>query len=143
MEHATHALGPIAVHAASYLWLIPLFPLVGCAINFAIGWRFERNGNKKLVHRVAVGAMMLSFATALVALYQLVQLPADGRFLQDTLWNLFTAGRMSVDFAFALDPTAILVRGDVVVLAFRHDVSLPCAHRRAYTPPYDKKMISG
>ena len=58
MEHATHALVPLAVQHVSYLWLIPLFPLVGSFINFTCGWRFERAGQKKLVHRIAVGAMV-------------------------------------------------------------------------------------
>ena len=64
MEHATHGLGPILVHHARYLWLIPLFPLVGSFINAVFGWRFERAGKKALVHVVGVGAMVLSFLVA-------------------------------------------------------------------------------
>ena len=109
MEHATHALGPIAVEHVRYLWLIPFFPLLGSAINVLFGWRFERSGRKALVHRVAVGAMMLAFLVAVVAFVQLLQLPADRRFLQDTLWNMFTAGRVTVDLAFALDPLSMMM----------------------------------
>jgi NADH-quinone oxidoreductase subunit L len=115
MEHATHALGPIAMQHVSYLWLIPLFPLIGCAINWSLGRRFERNGQKQLVHRVGVGALALSFLVALYAFVQMLQLPADQRFLQDTLWNMFTAGRVTVDLAFALDPLSMMM---VLIITF-------------------------
>jgi len=109
MEHATHALGPILVEHASYLWLIPLFPLLGAVVNLFFGRHFERSGHKRLVHLVAVGAMWLSFLVALAAFVQMLRLPAERRFLQDTLWNLFAAGRVTVDFAFALDPLSMMM----------------------------------
>ena len=49
MEHATHALGPILVEHASYLWLIPALPLLGAVLNLAFGWQLERSGKKSLV----------------------------------------------------------------------------------------------
>ncbi len=115
MEHATHALGPILVEHASFLWLIPLFPLIGAVVNVLFGWRFERSGKKSLVHVVAVGAMALSFLVAAYAFVQMLQLPAERRFLQDTLWNLFTAGRVTVDLAFALDPLSMMM---VLIITF-------------------------
>ena len=115
MEHATHGLGPILVEHASYLWLIPLFPLLGSVVNLAFGWRFERSGKKALVHVVAVGAMALAFLVAAYAFFQMLQLPAERRFLQDTLWNMFTAGRVTVDLAFALDPLSMMM---VLIITF-------------------------
>ena len=35
--------------------------------------------------------------------------PADERFLQNTLWNMLTAGRVTVDLAFALDPLSMMM----------------------------------
>ncbi len=32
MEHVTHALGPLATQHVGYLWLIPLFPLIGAVL---------------------------------------------------------------------------------------------------------------
>jgi NADH-quinone oxidoreductase subunit L len=114
MEHA-HALGPILTAQAGYLWLIPLFPLVGAFINFVFGWRFERSGHKRLVHVVGVGAMALAFCVAVAAFLQLRALEPEHRFLQDTLWNMFAAGRVTVDLGFALDPLSMMM---VLIITF-------------------------
>jgi NADH-quinone oxidoreductase subunit L len=119
MEHATSELAPIVVTHVSYLWLIPFFPLVGATINAVIGWKLQGlfgepagmsgGKGKRLVHSIAVAAMAASFAVAVRAFLQLKGLPAEERFLQDTLWNMFTAGRLSVDLAFALDPLSMMM----------------------------------
>jgi NADH-quinone oxidoreductase subunit L len=109
MEHATHELGRLALHHVSYLWLIPAFPIVGAAINAGIGWKLQHLFGKKIVHRIAVTAMFLSFGTALYAFAQMLSLPAEDRFLQNTLWNLLTAGRLSVDVGFALDQLSMMM----------------------------------
>jgi NADH-quinone oxidoreductase subunit L len=105
----THALGPQAVHTVSYLWLIPLFPLVGAAVNAFVGWKLQKVFGKKIVHRIAVTAMLASLAVAAYAFVQLHGLPPEERFLQNTLWNMLTAGRLTVDLAFALDPLSIMM----------------------------------
>src|SRR5512142_1043114 len=112
MHETAHELGRIAVTQAGYLWLIPLFPMIGAIINALAGWKLQQLFGKKIVHRIAVTAMFASFAVAVRAFFQLLQLPGEERFLQDTLWNLLTAGRLSVDLGFALDPhsmTLVLV----------------------------------
>src|SRR5262245_55161124 len=106
MEHALHpmpAMQAIHVVPVSYLWLIPLFPLIGAFINATIGWKLQRLFGKKIVHSIAIAAMVCAFAVAVKAFAQMLSLPAEERFLQNTLWNMFTAGRATVDFAFALD----------------------------------------
>ena len=112
---AVHALGPIVQHHVSYLWLIPLLPLVGSFINLTMGWRWERAGRKRLVHVVAVGAMVLSFAVAVRAFVEMLSLDAEHRFLQNTLWNMLTAGRLSVDVGFALDQLSMMM---VLIITF-------------------------
>jgi NADH-quinone oxidoreductase subunit L len=107
MEHATQELGRIAVTHVSYLWLIPLFPLVGAVVNATIGWKLQKVFGKNIVHRIAVTMMFASFGVALYALVQMLGLGAEERFLQNTLWNLLTAGRLTVDVAFALDPLSM------------------------------------
>ena len=107
--HAAEELGRIAVHHVSTLWLIPLFPIVGAVINATVGWKLQRLFGKKIVHRIAVLAMFLSFGTALVAFRQMLALPAEERFLQNTLWNLLTAGRLTVDVGFALDQLSMMM----------------------------------
>jgi NADH-quinone oxidoreductase subunit L len=107
--HATQQLGPLATHAVSYLWLIPFFPLVGAVINATMGVRLQRKFGKGLVHGISIGAMVLSFITACVAFVTLLGLDSEHRFLQDTLWNIFTAGKVSVDLGFALDPLSMMM----------------------------------
>ena len=115
MNHATQHLGPTVVHAAGYLWLIPLFPAVGAIINSLLGTRIQRNLGKKWNHAIAIGMMTLSFLTALRALAQMVALPGNERFLQNTLWNMLTAGQMQFDLAFALDPLSMMM---VLIITF-------------------------
>jgi NADH-quinone oxidoreductase subunit L len=109
MEHAAHQLAPLSIHAVSFLWLIPLFPLVGAFINATMGVRLQRKFGKGLVHSISIGAMALSFVVACVAFFKLLGLDAEHRFLQDTLWNIFTAGKVQVDLGFALDPLSMMM----------------------------------
>jgi NADH-quinone oxidoreductase subunit L len=104
-EHLT----ALHVHQASYLWLIPLFPIIGATINATVGWKLQKIFGKKIVHRIAVTAMALAFFTALYAFRQMLALPAEERFLQNTLWNLLTAGRLTVDLGFALDTLSMMM----------------------------------
>jgi NADH-quinone oxidoreductase subunit L len=109
MEHAAHHLAPLATQSVSFLWLIPLFPLLGAFINAALGVRLQRKFGKGLVHSISIGAMVLSFAVACIAFFKLLGLDAEHRFLQDTLWNIFTAGKVQVDLGFALDPLSMMM----------------------------------
>ena len=115
MEHATEILGPILVEPARYLWLVPLFPLLGAVVNLFFGRAFERAGKKALVHVVGVGAVAASFLVALYAFLSLLGLPSDRRFLEDTVFNAFTAGRVTVDLGFALDPLSMMM---VLIVTF-------------------------
>src|SRR5260370_7221919 len=73
-EHAA-ALGPQKVVTSSILWLIPLFPLLGSAINAFAGHYIQRRWGKKYVSAIAIGAMAASFAPALIVCIQLIPLP--------------------------------------------------------------------
>jgi NADH-quinone oxidoreductase subunit L len=109
MEHGLHHLAPLAVTQVSFLWLIPLFPLLGAVINTTCGWWLQRRFGKAVNHSIAVGAMGLSFAVACVALAKLLSLPGEERFLQNTLWTVLAAGPVHVDLAFALDPLGMMM----------------------------------
>ncbi len=109
MEHATSELGRQAFHAAPYLWVIPALPIVGAFVNAAFGWKLQQLFGKKIVHRIAVTAMFAAFGVALYYFSVMLALPAEERFLQNTLWNLLTAGRLTVDLGFALDPLSMVM----------------------------------
>jgi len=109
MEHALENLAPLSVTPVGYLWLIPFFPLLGAFVNATTGWWLQRKAGKSAIHAIAIGAMVLSFATACVAFVKLLGLPGEERFLQDTLWTLLSAGPVHVDLAFALDPLGMMM----------------------------------
>ena len=109
MEHALQHLGPLAVTFVGYLWLIPLFPLLGAAINATCGWWLQRKFGKPIIHTIAVGTMVCSFAVACFAFAKMLGLPGEERFLQNTLWTMLTAGPVHVDLAFALDPLGMMM----------------------------------
>jgi NADH-quinone oxidoreductase subunit L len=118
MEHAS-SLAPMVVTRVSYLWLIPLFPLLGATVNALIGWKLQglfgepagmKGGRgKQVVHAIAVSAMALAFGVAVYAFFDLKALDPEQRFLEQTLWNMFTAGRLSVDFGFSLDQLSMMM----------------------------------
>jgi NADH-quinone oxidoreductase subunit L len=105
-EHAT-AVGPQKVVTASLLWLIPLLPLLGSAINAFAGHYIQRRFGKKYNSAIAIGAMAASFATAFAVWIQMIGLPPSDRYLVDFVWNMFTAGDVQVNLSFALDPLSM------------------------------------
>jgi NADH-quinone oxidoreductase subunit L len=109
MEHAAQTLAPLAVTPVGFLWLIPFFPLLGAVINTTCGWWLQRKVGKPVVHIVAVGAMVLSFAVGCIAFAKMLGLPGEERFLQNTLWTLLSARPVHVDLAFALDPLGMMM----------------------------------
>ena len=92
MEHALQHLAPLAITPVGYLWLIPLFPLLGAAINSTIGWWLQRRYGKQIIHTIAVASMVCSFAVGCVAFAKMLGLPGEERFLQNTLWTVLSAG---------------------------------------------------
>ena len=50
-----------------YIWLVPLLPLIGAAINGLLGRKFRFS--EKLVGGVAVGSVALAFLISVLAIY--------------------------------------------------------------------------
>jgi NADH-quinone oxidoreductase subunit L len=50
-----------------YIWLVPLLPLIGCAINGLLGRKFRFS--EQLIGGIAVGSVTLSFLISLAAVY--------------------------------------------------------------------------
>src|SRR4029450_5073465 len=92
------------------IWLIPLFPAAGFAINGLFGKRMP----KAAVGTIAVGAVLISFIFAVGAVYQLAQLPEHERSHEVKVYEWINAGpaattggqstRFVVDWGFLLDP---------------------------------------
>src|SRR2546428_8235837 len=50
-----------------YIWLVPLLPLIGAAINGLLGRRFSFS--EKLIGGIAVSSVALSFLISIAAIY--------------------------------------------------------------------------
>jgi len=85
-----------------YLWLIPVLPLVGAAINGLLGKRFSR----QTVSAIALGFCGVAFVMALriAARFSSLTLPHV-----EKLASWIRAGDFQVDFAFYLDPLSLVM----------------------------------
>src|ERR1700728_1624598 len=86
-----------------HLWIIPLLPLAGAAINGLLGKRFP----KELVNTIALGSTALAFSYAVwvaIQFFGLAQVPyiESGR-----TW--MAAGNFSVEYGFWLDQLSLVM----------------------------------
>src|SRR5437016_10351418 len=85
-----------------HLWLIPVLPLAGAAINGVLGRRFSR----QTVAAVALGFSGAAFAMAIAVATQFSSLPVPHI---ETLAPWMRAGTFQVDFAFYLDQLSFVM----------------------------------
>jgi NADH-quinone oxidoreductase subunit L len=85
-----------------HLWLIPLLPLAGAAINGFFGKRFSRN----MVAAVALTFCGAAFAMALWIASQFSSLSLP---LTETVASWLRSGSFSVDFSFYLDQLSLVM----------------------------------
>jgi NADH-quinone oxidoreductase subunit L len=86
-----------------FLWLIPLLPLLGAAINGLLGKRFSR----QTVVTVALACSGAAFCMALWVASQFSSLPVIPHVETLTAW--LRSGRLEVDFAFYLDQLSLVM----------------------------------
>ncbi len=92
----------------NFIYLIPLFPLVGFLINGIFGKRL----GKGIVSFIGCGVIGFSFIVAATLWYDLLQLPAEHRVISQVLWDWISVGNVHVNLAFMIDPlsaTMILI----------------------------------
>jgi NADH-quinone oxidoreductase subunit L len=83
------------------IWLIPILPLAGAAVNGLLG----RRPPKALVTAINVGAPLLSLLVALGCLFEYFSLQAAGsgqEFIEKTYYA-WTAGPLAIEVGFLLD----------------------------------------
>ena len=98
-------------HTASYLGLIPLFPLIGAVV---IGLLHMFTCTKKPLSEKLYGALacvgpVLSFFLALVVFFHLKGLPPEERFLTDNVFTWFAVGDLHINMGFLADPLSSLM----------------------------------
>ncbi len=88
-----------------YLWLIPLIPLAGAAVNGLLGRRFP----KSLVTLVACGAAGLAFILALWSFFSLLRLAPDERNIVNVCFTWIASGDFIARAEFFLDPLSAVM----------------------------------
>jgi NADH-quinone oxidoreductase subunit L len=102
------------------LWLIPLLPFLGAAINAVFGRALQRSRanaalEKRLhigsfgVSAVAVGAMLIAFGLGLANFIKLAALESGHRTLLSHAWQMVRIGSLDVNFSFSMDPLSGLM----------------------------------
>ena len=84
------------------IWLIPLLPLAGAAVNLFLGKRLG-----KAAGGLAAGLVAAGFVVAVAALFDLLSLPADQRVHVVDTFDWISVGSFSVDVAFRADPLSM------------------------------------
>jgi NADH-quinone oxidoreductase subunit L len=88
----------------AYLWLIPVLPLLGAAVNGLFGAHLMRRFGPSVNHTIAIIMPTLSFVVALAAFVKLTGLPEDARVLSQNLFPFIHVGFFDADMAFWIDP---------------------------------------
>jgi NADH-quinone oxidoreductase subunit L len=88
-----------------YLWLIPLWPLLGSLLNGL--WR--RHLSETTVALIACGVVGLSFLCSLLAFLALFSLPPESRVAEVVLYQWVTSGDLQATFGFFLDPLSAVM----------------------------------
>ena len=89
-----------------YLWIIPLLPLLGAAVNGIFGGRWP----KKIITAVALSSTTLSFLAALEAVREFLYLPASEIPWTRSYFTWVSAGNFRADFGLQVDQlTAVML----------------------------------
>uniref|UniRef100_A0A7C3Z068 NADH-quinone oxidoreductase subunit L n=1 Tax=Desulfobacca acetoxidans TaxID=60893 RepID=A0A7C3Z068_9BACT len=88
-----------------YVWLIPVFPLVGFIINGLLGKRLS----KELVGTIGATMVGLSFALTLAVFYEYVNLPVDARPVEVPVYTWIASGAFKASVAFLVDPLSLIM----------------------------------
>lgn len=98
-----------------YVWLIPLFPLIGVVINGLFGKKIK---NEKVIGGIAAGAVLASFVVACGILFQLLSLPAEQRVFEKSIFTWIQSGTFKADIGFLIDPLSAVMLMVVTGIGF-------------------------
>jgi len=88
-----------------YLWLIPILPLAGAALNGLLGKRLP----KRVISIIACGASGAAFALAVVSVLELVSLAPDQRHVVKLFFTWIASGDFVSRAEFLLDPLSAVM----------------------------------
>jgi len=96
----------------AYLWLIPIAPLVGAALNGAIAMAYakrENGPNERLISLIGCVAPLVSFAIVATLFNEMRALPAESRVFHQVLLPWISAGPVHIDFALMADTLTMVM----------------------------------
>jgi NADH-quinone oxidoreductase subunit L len=88
-----------------YVWLIPLFPLIGFLINGLVG----KSLPKSVVGTIGATAVGLSFLVTVAIFLEVLKLPADARSVEKVVYTWIASGPFKVSVAFLIDPLSLIM----------------------------------
>ena len=88
-----------------YVWLIPLFPLIGFLINGLLGKRLSKN----VVGTIGSLAVGLSFLLSVGIFLEFLQLPHGSRVVEKTVFTWISSGSFQAQAAFLIDPLSLVM----------------------------------
>src|SRR5678810_913492 len=87
------------------LALIPLFPLLGFAVNASMGRRLPKTVSGGLASLV----MLASFAVSVMVVWQLANFAPPQRLIEQTLYTWIASGDFVLDLTLRVDPLAAVM----------------------------------
>lgn len=90
---------------SEYLFLVPLFPLIGFLINGLLLGKLPR----PVVSLVACTSVGLSFIVSLLLFFDLKAMPPEMRVIEQVLFSWIPAGSFNVNIAYLLDPLSAVM----------------------------------
>jgi NADH-quinone oxidoreductase subunit L len=88
-----------------YVWLIPLFPLIGFLVNGLVG----KSLPKKVVGTIGSMAVGLSFLVTVAIFLEFLQLPVDARSVEKVIYTWIASGPFKVSVAYLIDPLSLVM----------------------------------
>jgi NADH-quinone oxidoreductase subunit L len=88
-----------------YVWLIPLFPLIGFLINGLVG----KSLPKSVVGTIGATAVGLSFMVTVAIFLEFLKLPEGVHAVEKVMFTWIASGPFKVSVAFLIDPLSLIM----------------------------------
>jgi len=90
---------------SQYLFLVPLFPLIGFLLNGLLLGRLPR----PLISFIGCASVGLSLVVSVLLFFDLKGMPPEVRLIEQTLFNWIPAGSLHVNIGYLLDPLSAVM----------------------------------
>ena len=88
-----------------YVWLIPLFPLIGFLINGLVG----KSLPKSVVGTIGSAAVGMSFLLTVAIFLEFLKLPQGVHAVEKVMYTWIASGPFTVSVAFLIDPLSLIM----------------------------------